>query len=348
MENFFNLKFPIVQAPMAGSTTADLVAAVCNAGGMGSLGVAYMSPEKIKEEIAQVRGLTDKAFNVNLFAIESPEMQGDPAPAIGVLESFHLELGLAKPEVPGLGASFEEQARAVLEAGVAVFSFTFGVPGADLLRAFRDRGTKIVGTATTTREAEILEAAGVDAVVAQGSEAGAHRGTFEGTFEQSMVSTMALVPQMAKRVKIPVIASGGIMDGRGIRAAMELGASAVQMGTAFLVCPESGAPECYKQAVLSAGDDSTKLTRAFSGRPARGIRNRFMLAAEAAGPEAILNFPHQNNLTRPMRNAAAKAGNPEMLSLWAGQAAGLARRMPAGELVRTLAREAGWLASAAN
>jgi nitronate monooxygenase len=235
---------------------------------------------------------------------------------------------------------FQAQARAVLEAEVPIFSFTMGVPSRDLIAAFKARGTKVVGTATTVREAVVLSEAGVDAVAAQGSEAGAHRGTFLGSFEEAMISTLALVPQIQRAVSVPVIAAGGIMNGAGIRAVLTLGASAAMLGTAFLVCPEAGTAACYKAAVLAASGESTALTRAFSGRPARGIRNRFMAAADSK-PGAVLPFPWQNAATRPLRAAAAKAGRADLLSLWAGQGAPLARAMPAAELVGTLVNEAG-------
>jgi nitronate monooxygenase len=197
-----------------------------------------------------------------------------------------------------------------------------------------------MGTATTVAEAVILEKAGVDAIVAQGSEAGGHRGTFSVDFEKGMVGTIALVPQMVDAVSVPVVASGGIMDGRGIAAALALGATAVQLGTAFLTCRESGLPETYRVAILQAHEDHTRITRAFSGRPARGIVNRFMNQVESADPaEAILPFPFQNALTRPLRTAAAKQGRSEFLSLWAGQGVRLARRQSAGELVARLVRE---------
>ena len=334
------VRWPIIQAPMAGQAASpELVAAVSNAGGLGSLGAGYMSPQQISEAIARIRQLTDRPFNINLFAIEFPPAPPDISAAIRMLEPFHVELGLPAPVVPPLKASFAEQVRAVLDARVPIFSFTFGVPDGEILQAFRTQGAKVLGTATTVQEGKILEAAGVDGIVAQGSEAGAHRGTFAVPFEQGMVSTLALVPQLARALRVPVIASGGIMDGRGIRAALDLGAAGAQMGTAFLVCPEAGIPEAYRQAILSATDDCTEITRAFSGRPARGIRNRF-LRAGAAQPEALLPYPWQNNLTGAMRAAAAKGGNHEMLSLWAGQGAPMARPMPAADLVRTLAQEA--------
>jgi nitronate monooxygenase len=198
----------------------------------------------------------------------------------------------------------------------------------------------LMGTATTVEEAVLLERAGVDAVVLQGSEAGGHRGTFATSFEQGMVGTLALVPQAADAVKVPVVASGGIMDGRGIAAALALGAAGVQMGTAFLTCAEAGIPEAYKDAILAAREHQTRVTRAFSGRHARGIVNRFM--TEVDRPEmadAILPFPLQNALTRPLREAAAKQGRAEFLSLWAGQGLRLARRQTAASLMARLAAE---------
>ena len=242
------------------------------------------------------------------------------------------------PQVPG--DSFGGQLAAALESGASVFSFTFGILPADAIAAIKRRGMFLAGTATTVEEAVALEKAGVDVVVTQGSEAGGHRGTFAGDFEAAMIGTISLVPQVADAVSVPVIASGGIMDGRGIAAALALGASAVQMGTAFLTCEEAGIPDAYKEAILRAREHETRLTRAFSGRPARGIINRFMMEIErGASVDAILPFPLQNALTRPLRNAAAKQGKAEYLSLWAGQGVRLARRQSARELVERLVRE---------
>ncbi|MCW5774291.1 MAG: nitronate monooxygenase, partial [Rhodospirillaceae bacterium] len=231
------------------------------------------------------------------------------------------------------------QVEAVLAAGVPVFSFTFGIPDAATLGRFKRAGTFVMGTATTVDEARRLAAAGIDAIVAQGSEAGAHRGTFGAPFDMAMMGLMALVPQIAAAVPtLPVIASGGIMDGRGIVAAEALGAAAVAFGTAFLVTEEAGIPEAYKACLAAADPDRTRTTRAFSGRPARGLVNAFMEEAEAL-PEGIPPFPLQNAATRAMRSAAAKAGDTERLSLWAGQGVGLARRMKAAALVETLLAE---------
>ena len=256
-----------------------------------------------------------------------------------MLAGIHKELDLPPPALPVLSPDpFPAQLEAVLEARPDVFSFTFGIPPPRALERLAERGIATIGTATTVAEARLLEEAGVDAIVAQGAEAGAHRGTFAGPFEAAMVPTLRLVQEMAGAVAAPVIASGGLMDGRDIAEAMARGASAAQLGTAFLACPESGAAEVYKRAILAAAADTTVITRAFSGRPARGLANAFV--ARLRGKEdAILPYPVQNALTRPMRGAAAKRGIAGFLSLWAGTGVARARALPAGELVRHLVEE---------
>jgi nitronate monooxygenase len=289
-----------------------------------------------------VRARTARPFGVNLFApLPAPPPPADPGPALDRVAPFYTELGLPPPALPAAGGFvFEEQLAAALECGAAVLSFTLGILPPEALAAARRRGMILLGTATTVEEAVLLERAGVDGIVTQGSEAGGHRSTFAGPFESGMVGTLALVPQVADAVTVPVIASGGIMDGRGIAAALALGASAVQMGTAFLTSDEAGIPEAYKAAILRAREHETRITRAFSGRPARGIVNRFMLEVEGGeGRDAILPFPLQNALTRPLRAAAAREGRAEFLSLWAGQGLRLARRQPAAALVARLAAE---------
>jgi nitronate monooxygenase len=335
---------PIIQAPMGGgATTTDLVVAVCEAGALGSVAAAYLTPEQIVEAAQAVRARTSKPFAINLFApVPAPAAPSDSGPALRRLAPFHAELGLPAPAVPVLASdAFGEQVRASLESGAAVFSFTFGLLPPGAMQAAKARGMLLFGTATTIDEAVALEAAGVDAVVAQGSEAGAHRGSFAVDFDAAMVGTVALVPQAVDAVSVPIIASGGIMDGRGVAAALALGASAVQLGTAFLTCDEAGIPESYKQAILISPEHRTRITRAFSGRPARGIVNRFMTEVDRADePEAILPFPLQNALTRSLRGAAAKQNRAEFLSLWAGQGIRLARRGSAAGLVARLAMEA--------
>jgi len=337
---------PIIQAPMAGGgDTPALVAAVANAGGLGSIGVAYLAPAAIEAAAKDVRAKTNRPFCVNLFApMGLPELP-DPRSALETVAPYFAELGLDPPEPPGPPAdSFADQLAACLASDAAVFSFTFGIPPADAVTAIKARGMVLLGTATTVEEARALEAAGFDGIIAQGSEAGGHRGSFGGepgtVFDRGMIGTMALVPQIVDAVALPAIASGGIMDGRGIAAALALGASAVQMGTAFLTSAEAGVPDAYKDAIHAAQASETRITRAFSGRPARGIANRFMTEVEgSASDPAILPFPYQNALTRPLRTAAAKAGRAEFLSLWAGQGLGLARRQSAAALMERLVAE---------
>ncbi len=336
----------IILAPMAGGTsTPALVASVSIAGGLGSMGAGYMTPAQIAESIAQVRALTTRPFGVNLFAggFDGTGTR-DAARILELMAPHHARLGLPPPTTPDdFLPPFEQQAQVIIDAQVPVFSFTFGIPAPEIIAKMKARGIRLMGTATTVAEARALHAAGVDAIVAQGSEAGAHRGTFLAACEDSLIGTLALVPQIVDATPLPVVASGGIMDGRGIVAAAALGASAVQMGTAFLACPESGAADVYKAAVLAARDDGTLLTRAFSGRLARGIANSFAVEMKAHAHE-LLRYPAQNNLTRPMRTAAARQGDADRLSLWAGQAAPLARAMPAADLVALLVKESAAIA----
>jgi nitronate monooxygenase len=337
------LVYPIIQAPMAGgATTVDLVVAVCEAGALGFIGAAHLTPPEIVEVSREVRARTSRPFGINLFVpLSSPDQPKDAVPMIERLAPFYAELGLPPPSLPELTRdTFSEQMAAALESGASVFSFTFGILPASTIETIKARGMFLIGTATTVEEAIQLVRAGVDAVVAQGSEAGAHRGTFAFDFGAAMVGTMALVPQVVDVVAVPVIASGGIMDGRGIAAALALGASAVQMGTAFLTCDEAGIPEAHKEAILKAREHETRLTRAFTGRPARGIINRLMTEIDRPDTaEAILPYPLQNTLTRPIRNAAAKLSRSDYMSLWAGQGVRLARRQPAANLIARLANE---------
>lgn len=335
------IEHPIIQAPMAGgASTVDLVAAVCHAGALGSLGCAYSPPDAIRQMADEVRARTDRPFALNLFAPQPPpEAGGDAARVLAVLAGVHAELGIGSPTTASAGAlDFGEQLEAVLEARPPAFSFTFGLLPIGAIDELHERGIFVAGTATTVDEAVALKRSGVDAIVAQGSEAGAHRGTFAGTFEAAMIGTVALVPQIVDAVGLPVIASGGIMDGRGVAAALALGAQAAQLGTAFLTTDEAGIPVAYKRAILEAREDQTRITRAFSGRPARGIVNRLMAELDRQ-PDSILPFPMQNAVTRPARTAAAEQDRAEFLSLWAGQGVRLARPMPAEALVSQIANE---------
>ena len=305
------------------------------------MGLEYLTVEQMRYQIRRSRELSRGPLNLNLFAPVTRQAggAGDVDAILRKLEPIHRELGIAPPEAPQPSTDdFETKLQVVLEAKPEVFSFTFGMIPVEAMGKLKTAGILVVGTATTAEEAALLEEAGVDAVVAQGAEAGGHRGTFAGLFEQSMIATVDLVKQITAEMKIPVIASGGIMNGAQIRHALECGAEAVQLGTAFLACPESGASRAYKDAVLRADRDTTVITRAFSGRPARGLNNKF--ASELAKtPEEILPFPLQNTLTRPMRKAAGAAGKAEYLSLWAGTGVAEAKALPAGEIMAKLVNE---------
>jgi nitronate monooxygenase len=305
----------IVQAPMAGgSTTPELVAAVCGAGGLGSLAAAYLDPDAIRDDIGAVKKLTDRPFNVNLMA----HQRIDPLPAVD--HALH------------------EQLDAVEEAGVPVFSFTFGIPPLDRLQRLRRAGTRVVGTATSVAEARRLAELPVDAVVAQGSEAGGHRGTFAHDLGAALVGTMALVPQVADAVggMLPVIAAGGIADGRGAAAAHLLGADGVAIGTAFLVAAESGAHPEVKAVILAADETSTVITDAYTGRHARGVRTPMLAELEAAEIEP---FPLQYGRHVAGYRAALAAGDRDRMVVLAGQATRLARAEPAADIVARVVAE---------
>ena len=340
LTRLLDVEHPVIQAGMAGgATTPELVAAVSEAGALGTLGAAYLTPDALREAINQVRALTQRPFAVNLFVPEDfdPSLY-DPEEVNAPLSRYREKLGIEAPaRISSYAQPFEDQLTVLLEKRVPVFSFTFGMPDEMQLSALKEAGIVIMGTATTVREARILDEHGVDAIVGQGSEAGGHRGTFVGDFEDALVGTMALVPQLADSSSVPVVAAGGIMDGRGLAAALVLGAQGAQMGTAFLPCPESGIHPKYKEAVLKAESEETALTRAFSGKPARGVRNRFIVEMEEM---EVPHFPVQNAYTRDIRAAAAKEDRVELMSLWAGQGARLGRAMPASEVVESVVREA--------
>ena len=337
LTRILKIRYPLFQGAMAGGrpTTPELVAAVSNAGGLGNLGAAYLSPEQLRSTIQEIRQLTDQPFGVNLFAPSQPKVSEESIRLMNEhLNHYRIKLGIAQnPSTMKLEESFQEQVQVLLEEKIPIFSFTFGIPSNKVIQAMKQQGTFIIGTATTVDEAKKLEEAGIDAIVAQGSEAGGHRGTFLKDISESLIGTIALVPQIVDQVSIPVIASGGIMDGRGLVASIALGASAAQMGTAFLACPESGAHKVYKQKILSANEGSTEITHAYSGKAARGIRTEFMNEMTQY-PHAIPTFPTQNTMTRDIRQAAAKANNPEYMSLWAGQGLRLATDHSAAAIVQ--------------
>jgi nitronate monooxygenase len=295
----------------------------------------------MRKDAAHIRSLTNRPFAINLFVEPKPEPidTGALRAAHERLRPYYDELGLALPAQPPLPPDhFAGQIEALLQIKPTAFSFTFGIPQPDILNAVRSAGIYTIGTATTVEEAAALEAAGVDAVCAQGAEAGGHRGTFLGDPRQALIGTLALVPQVVDAVNVPVIAAGGITDGRGLAAVLALGAVAAQCGTAFLRAHEAGTSAPYRAALENARDDETLLTTAFSGRLARGIRNRFSI--EMDDPQKRAPYPYQNALTRDLRTKAAQAGNAEFLSLWAGQAFSLARAGAAAQIVRQMLDDA--------
>lgn len=334
-------KYPIIQGPMAGGAcTPALVAAVSEAGALGSVAGSLLSPDGIAAQVQQVRALTNRPFLINLFIQQTPHpSQSTVTEAIKLLGPFIEELGLQELPLPQQWCQpFTQQLEALIVARPAVASFTFGILTRHQIERLHHAGIAVIGTATTVEEALAWEVVGADAVVASGLESGGHRGTFIGPQEKADLFSRELWPAVAQAVRIPMIAAGGIMDGEDIQEALELGARAVQMGTAFLVTEESGADPHYKQRLLNASNDVTRLTRAFSGRLARGIENRFMLAMESV-EYSVPAYPVQNALTTPIRAAAAVHGNTELMSLWAGTGVSRSRAMKAAELVATLMRE---------
>ncbi|MBX3710294.1 MAG: nitronate monooxygenase [Gammaproteobacteria bacterium] len=332
------IHFPIIQAPMAGgATTPELIAAVSNAGGLGSLGAGYMTPYEIRNTIKQVRELTDKPFCVNLFIPERHQATNDQIEISRkiIQEACHeLDIHINTPKPP-YAPSFEEQMNVILEEKFPVFSFTFGIPDVKWIEALKKNGTLLIGTATSVEEAIILEKHSVDVVVAQGSEAGGHRGTFIGKAEESLTNISLLVSLIDKHIKIPVIAAGAVMDAKGIYTEMRSGASAVQMGTAFLCCSESGIHPLYKQSLLNAKQNTTALTRAFSGKLARGLVNKFIVRMKSH-EDTILDYPIQNALTSIMRKEAGRKNFIDFMSMWAGEGAHLCKALPASQLIQEL------------
>lgn len=338
------IEYPLIQAPMAGTSTVALAVAVANSGGLGSFAVGTLAPAAIRSGVAAIREQTAQPFNVNLFVLEpATASAAELDAAMALLNPIRAELGLAPATIPArYSEDYDAQLEAVIELKVPLVSATFGLMSAAAIERLHAAGSLVIGTATNVAEALAWERNGADFICAQGAEAGGHRGTFIGSAEDSMIGSMALVPQVVDAVKVPVIAAGGIMDGRGIAAALALGAQAAQLGTAFVSCPEAASHAAWKELLRSASDTSTRATRTFSGRHARGIVNEYvrrMLPHESGLPA----YPIQNALTGEIRKAAAAANRPEYLSLWAGQAAGLSRaRAPgigAAELVRQLMQE---------
>lgn len=333
---------PLIQAPMAGPNTPTLVAAVSHAGGLGSLGAGYLEPKDILDQSAQIRALTDKPFALNLFVLPDT-FEADESAVTRMrdrLDALMEQEGLGvRTQRPSSWAPvFSDQFAALCEVRPAVASFVFNLITPAQLRELHRRDIYVIGTATSVAEARAWAELGADAVCVQGAEAGGHRGTFLHAPEQAMIGLFALLPLAVRAVSIPVIAAGGIMDGRGMLAAEVLGAAASQLGTAFLACPESGATAAWKRDLASAEDHRIGTIRSFSGRAARGLLNRYTQAMQPYEAE-LPPYPILNALTAPLRRAAGQAGRGDLVSEWCGQAATLVRPMPAADLVKLLMNE---------
>src|SRR6266481_5220310 len=339
----FGIQLPIIQAPMAGSVFSEMVVAVSEAGGLGSLPCALLSLEQMRSELEAIRRHTSRPINMNFFCHTPPRVDANRERLWRQrLQRYYVELGLDEnmPVPSANRAPFDEKmCDLVIEFHPEVVSFHIGLPEEKLVQKVRDTGAKVVSSATSVDEARWLEDRGCDAIVAQGSEAGGHRGIFLTADISTQVGTMALVPQVVDSVKVPVIAAGSIADARGIVAAFALGAAAVQIGTAYLHCPEAQISPLYRQALKDAKDNDTAITNVFTGRPARGIVNRFI---REVGPmsDVVPEFPLAAAALAPLRSKSEMAGSGDFTPLWSGQAARLSRELPAAELTKRLAVEA--------
>ncbi|MBM7552600.1 NAD(P)H-dependent flavin oxidoreductase [Thalassobacillus pellis] len=334
LTNILDIQYPIVQAGMAGGvTTPQLAAEVSNNGALGTIGAGYMEAADLKNTIRETKKMTDHPFAVNLFVPEKYEIdESSITESKRLLDPICKELGIESLDYSHESSKLEQHIDLLLQEGISIYSFTFGIPSPNIIARLKNKNCILIGTATTVEEAIMNEHAGMDIVVAQGSEAGGHRGTFSKPFSQAMIGTLSLVPQIVDYVKIPVVAAGGIMDARGIMAARMLGAHGVQMGTAFLTCEESGAKPQHKKAILSSSETDPILTSVFSGKPARGIRNTF-ISKLTPYEDTLPPYPIQNALTKPIRKAAYVQDKPEYMSLWSGQSPRLSKHITARELI---------------
>lgn len=340
LQSLLGIELPLIQAPMAGVQGSALALAVSNAGGLGSLPCAMLSPDALRDELAALRAGTTAPYAVNFFCHTPPEP--DPVRETAwreALAPYYAEFGLDPASLPaGLGRRPFDAATAELLANFRppVVSFHFGLPAPDLLARVKSWGTRVIACATTVDEARWLEAHGADIIVAQGVEAGGHRGIFLTADLSTQVGTFALVPQMVRAVRVPVVAAGGIADAAGIRAALDLGAAGVQVGTAYLLCDEATTTPAHRAALQSPTATHTALTNLFSGRPARGIVNRLMRELGPLNPAAPA-FPLATVALAPLRAAAEAVGSTDFSPLWAGQNVTGCRAIPAAELTRQLA-----------
>ena len=339
-KDLLGMELPFIQAPMAGVQGSALALAVSNAGGLGSLPCATLSPEQMKAELSQLQAHTTRAYNVNFFCHQPPRIDEAKQQAwLQVLAPYYAEFGVDLAQIPrGTGrVPFDQTALDILQPfRLPVVSFHFGLPSQELLQPLRTWGTKIISSATTVAEARWLEAQGVDAIIAQGLEAGGHRGMFLTEDLSTQMGSLALIRQLVKAVKLPVIAAGGIADAQGVKAVLDLGAIAAQVGTAYLLCPEASTSALHREALSSAAAEHTALTNLFTGRPARGIMNRLMRELGAMNL-AVPEFPLAANTLLPLRAKAEALGLKDFSPLWAGQNVQGCKPIAAAELTQKLA-----------
>lgn len=338
--DLLGIEHPIIQAPMAGATTPEMAAAAANSGALGSLGCAMFTPERIEQEARRTRSLTNRSINLNFFVHEAPTQdQSKAEKAHAVLASWYEKMDAGDVPEPFEGHfPFDEaMCDAVIAASPSVVSFHFGLPDAGIVKRVKQAGIVVLSSATSVAEAHWLEQRGVDAVIAQGYEAGGHSGWFLPRGASNVAGTMALVPRIVDSVSVPVIAAGGIADGRGIAAALMLGAAGVQIGSAFLTTPESMISAVHKTAILEASGDDTMLSKAFSGRNARTVANDY--ASEMDKVADWPDFPLVNAMTGPLRKVSAETGKPDAVALWSGQAVGLNREATTAQTVARLVEE---------
>jgi len=339
LQEFFGIELPVIQAPMAGVQGSALAIAVSNAGGLGSLPCAMMTPQVLRAELAALAAQTRRPYNVNFFCHTPPAPDAArEAKWRAALAPYYAELGIAPPSATGGGrAPFSHEfADLIAEFKPAVVSFHFGLPSADLLQRVKSWGAKVLSSATTLAEARWLEANGADAIIAQGLEAGGHRGLFLTDDLSTQLGTLALLPQVVRAVRVPVIAAGGIADAAGVKAALALGAAGVQVGTSYLLCPEATTTALHRAALKSDRAEHTALTNLITGRPARGMYNRLMreLGPLSNAPPA---FPLATAALAPLKAAAEALGRDDFSTLWSGQNASGCHELPAAELTRRLA-----------
>ncbi|WP_163581482.1 NAD(P)H-dependent flavin oxidoreductase [Gracilibacillus saliphilus] len=344
MTEHLHIQYPIIQAPMAGGiTTSKLVAEVSNNGGLGMIGAGYMSPIQIREQIREIKELTLNHFGINLFVprefdVTENEMNTANRLLQPIREQLDVETDMEISTFNKVTETFQQQIKVIIEERVPVCSFTFGIPSKEIIERLKQQNIILMGTATTVNEAIEVEKSGMDIVVVQGSEAGGHRGTFLDEEQESLVGLMSLIPQVVDHVSIPVVSAGGIMDGRGLKASICLGAQGVQMGTAFLTCLESGANAIHIEEILHATEDQTVLTRAFSGKSARGVNNKF-ISNMKQHETSLPDFPVQNSLTKGIRKNASLQKNRDYMSLWSGQSPRLAKRQTVKSLIQNIMKE---------